>query len=103
MFFPHDLIVLGLLVFPAIAGVVSLAIHRQRLSGWLVPSLLWVTIYPLMLVIYHGDAIELERHSYQLALQLRMGAWIGLIFLLDQEQLSYKCRVEKVGLNPIEA
>jgi hypothetical protein len=54
------------------------------LSVWVVSTLLWITIYPLMLIIYHGDAIELERHSYPLALQLRMGAWIGLVFLLNK-------------------
>jgi len=35
--------------------------------------------YPLAVVIWHADTIELERHSFQLALQLRLAAWLLLI------------------------
>ena len=40
---------------------------------------LMVLSYPLAVVIWHADTIELERHSYQLALQLRLAAWLLVI------------------------
>ena len=40
---------------------------------------LMVLSYPLAVVIWHADTIELERHSFQLALQLRLAAWLLVI------------------------
>jgi len=36
-----------------------------------------------MYVIWHGDAIELERHATQSSLQLKVNLWIGSGFLID--------------------
>ncbi|MDF1499252.1 MAG: hypothetical protein P1P76_02140 [Anaerolineales bacterium] len=53
------------------------------LDWWLVPWILVLVIYPLMLVVFHGDAIELERHSSQIAVQFRLAAWMFSLALLE--------------------
>ena len=45
---------------------------------------LLVLAYPLAFLVWHGDSIELERHSYQVALQVRLAAWLLFISLLQQ-------------------
>ncbi len=54
--------------------------NRNRFAPlWSIAFALIVLSYPLAIVIWHADTIELERHSYQLALQLRLAAWLLLI------------------------
>jgi hypothetical protein len=36
-----------------------------------------------MFIIYHGDAIELERHALQVSMQIRLASWLLIVALLD--------------------
>ncbi len=47
------------------------------------PVSLLLLVYPMMLVVWHGDAIEIERHALQLGVQLRLGAWWVLLLGVD--------------------
>jgi hypothetical protein len=49
---------------------------------YFVPWLLLVTAFPMGLVVWHGDTIELERHAFQISLQLRIAIWSLVVFLL---------------------
>lgn len=51
--------------------------------GWWVAILLIVSAYGHALAVYHGDAMELARHSVGVALQLRLGFWLLVLLLLD--------------------
>ena len=70
-----------LLGFALLAPVVLLSTkNRLRTFQLTVTGLaLMVVSYPLAVVIWHADTIELERHSYQLALQVRLAAWLLVI------------------------
>lgn len=50
---------------------------------WLVPAMLLATALPLMYVVWYGDAIEVERHAFQISLQVRLGLWIITVLLAD--------------------
>lgn len=76
-----EFLLIGLLVL-GILTLITAWIQFLR-PWWLVPWFLLLTAYPLMFIIYHGDAIELERHAMQVGLQLRLAGWMMLVYLLD--------------------
>jgi hypothetical protein len=49
---------------------------------YFMPWLLIVTAFPMSLIVWHGDTIELERHAFQISLQLRIALWSLVIILL---------------------
>lgn len=49
----------------------------------LLPVALLITSIPLALVIFHGDTIELSRHAFQVAVQLRLSFIISLLAIFD--------------------
>jgi hypothetical protein len=57
---------------------------HQIESLWFVIFILFITAYPLLLLIWHSDTNDLERHAFQLALQLRLAAWMVLALLLER-------------------
>jgi MFS family permease len=83
VFFPRGMkIMFGLILLPSIVVLSSMRGAATQ-ALWPVAFALVVLAYPLALVVWHGDAIELERHSYQLALQLRLAAWLLVISALS--------------------
>lgn len=76
-----EFLLIGLFVL-CILTLITARIQFLR-PWWLVPWFLLLTAYPLMFIIYHGDAIELERHAMQVGLQLRLAGWMMLVYLLD--------------------
>ena len=79
-----------LLVFPfwpLVAGLIALAglsftcWDRQR--KWWVPLGLLLLSYPHALLVWHGDAMAVERHALLLQIQIRLAIWIILLFGID--------------------
>jgi hypothetical protein len=82
-FFPRPLgIVVGWMVV-ALALTVVLGRMRRLRPEWLVPGLLVLTAFPMMYVVWYGDAIEVERHAFQISLQVRLGLWMLTVLLAD--------------------
>jgi hypothetical protein len=83
VFFPLPLaIVLGWLGAVIIAAYLAGRSHAAR-PAWFVPALLLLTAFPMMYVVWYGDAIEVERHAFQISLQIRLGLWLMTILLAD--------------------
>ncbi len=83
VFFPLPLmIVLGWLGVVIIAAYLIGRGHGMR-SVWIVPALLLLTAFPMMYVVWYGDAIEVERHAFQISLQIRLGLWMMTVLLAD--------------------
>jgi hypothetical protein len=57
---------------------------RMRESIWFVIYFLFISAYPLAMLIWHTDTITLERHVFQVALQLRIASWMSIALLLDR-------------------
>lgn len=95
--FPRDstalLVATGLLV-TVMAILIRLGCYE---AWWSVPILPYLTVYPLMFVVWHGDAIEVERHAYPVRLQIQLARWMALMFCADAVVLCLagKRRLEK--------
>lgn len=50
-------------------------------SSWLLPAFMILSAIPLSYLIWHGDAIEAERHATQVAFQYRLGLWSGSLLM----------------------
>ncbi len=82
-FYPRSPIFVGVPDLVLALALILLGYKRRFDPAWIVPFLLLATSYPLTFVIWHGDAIELERHAFQVSLQLRLAGWIMLPFGVD--------------------
>ena len=65
-----------------IGAVVGAKAWRKK-PAWFVPLVLILLIFPHAFLVWHADAIEIDRHSLQVSLQLYLGVWISFLFLLD--------------------
>ncbi|MBF6612631.1 MAG: hypothetical protein IVW55_05825 [Chloroflexi bacterium] len=74
-----------LLVWLIVAlSAVCLAILKRLWSVvWVIPVGLLLLAYPIAVIIWNGDAMEIGRHSLQVGIQLRLGLWLLLIFAAD--------------------
>ena len=83
VFFPLPLAI----VLPWLGVLIVAAIILGRIEGlgpeWAIPALLLITVYPMMFIVWHGDAIEVERHAFQISLQVRLAGWMMTAFLAD--------------------
>lgn len=65
----------------ACAGLICACWESQR--KWWVPLGLLLLLYPHALLVWHGDAMSVERHALLLQIQMRLTAWIILLFVID--------------------
>ena len=85
LLFPRSSLALGALTALTGIGMVHLWRMKRAKSIWLVPLFLVVMSPLLMLVVWHSDAIEVERHGFQAAMQLRLGLLILGLWIIDGE------------------
>lgn len=64
-------------------GVALACAARWPRSGWLVPLGLVILAWPHALVVWHGDSMEVTRHALQMNVQLRLGAWVLALYVID--------------------
>jgi hypothetical protein len=89
VFYPKSSFILGLW-FIAVMGATAALTHKGRgRAVWAVPLLVLTTLYPLFLVIWHGDSAALERHSFPVGLGLRLSLWLLTFFILDTTLARY--------------
>ncbi len=72
--------VAGLLL---LIGSVLWILRVKGFSAWFVVTIMAVSIYPLMFIIWHGEPMEIERHAIQIGIQFRLAAWMALLFFID--------------------
>ncbi len=83
--FPRSTLVLGLVLGLCILSMTHAWNEIGIQVAWVIPFALIASSYPLMFVVWHGDSIEIERHAYQAAMQLRLGLLMLGLFLIDAE------------------
>ena len=61
-------------------------IWKGRQSGllWFLVFTLFFSAYPLVLLIWHSDTNDLERHAFQISVQLRLASWMLIVMLIDR-------------------
>lgn len=76
---PEPIVALSLILLLAL----GLAALRAGRAVWLVPVLMALLVYPTMFLNWHGDAIEIGRHSYLVGVLLRLTFWMLICFVVD--------------------
>ncbi len=61
----------------------ALAALRSGRAVWLAPAIMALLVYPSMFLNWHGDAIEIGRHSYLVGVLLRLAFWMLVCFIVD--------------------
>jgi hypothetical protein len=83
VFYPKSPLILGLWAIVVLGSTAVLIRTGRGRPFWAVPLLVLATLYPLYLVIWHGDTAAMERHSLPVGLGLRLSLWLLTFFVLD--------------------
>jgi hypothetical protein len=70
---------------------------RQKESPWFLVFFLFISVYPMALLIWHSDPGELERHAFQVALQLRLAAWMLIALMLERGLILIQGRKRQIS------
>ncbi len=82
-FYPHDPAVLWSFAGLILAGVALYFVRGGGQTAWLVVAIMFLSLYPGMVIVWNGNPLEIERHAAQLVIQLRLAAWMACALLLD--------------------
>lgn len=96
VFYPKPPLILGLWSVVVIGSTAVLIRAGKGQTFWAVPLLLLVTLYPLYLVIWHGDTAAMERHALPIGIGLRLCLWLLTFFVLDSAQVGMPFRSARV-------
>ena len=80
--FPRDIVV-ALLAVLALGSFVLSAVHRRLDLRWSVPIVLLLLAYPLFVVVWHGDAKEVQRHALMVDVQMILSFWMIILLGFD--------------------
>jgi hypothetical protein len=82
-FYPHQAPILwltgGLILIGLLLDWLNPETHRP--AWWLLAAIL-LSIYPLMLIVWNGNPLEIERHAAQIGIQYRLGGLVALLLIL---------------------
>jgi hypothetical protein len=45
---------------------------------------LFLSAYPLAILVWQSDPTDIERHALQIAVQLRLASWVVIALILEQ-------------------
>jgi hypothetical protein len=82
-FFPHQGWAVGVLGLISLIGMIDYVVTKRQ-SLWIVVGILFITIYPSMFIVWHGEPLEIERHAAQIGIQWRLAGWWGLVMLVER-------------------
>ncbi len=74
----------GVLFGALFFGVSLYGLFRHNGSrAWLVVMILLASTVPLIYIVWFGNPLEVQRHSEQVAIQLRLAAWLAIPLIVD--------------------
>ena len=56
---------------------------RRESTHWSLPIMMILLTYPHAVMVWHGDAMEVGRHSLAIGVQFSLGLWMLLFFAID--------------------
>lgn len=74
---------LKFVVWMSLCGVFSFVALRAHRSAAIVPLTMIALVIPMMFVVWHGDAMEVGRHSVTTCVGFRLAMWILTLLALD--------------------
>jgi hypothetical protein len=82
-FYPHQAFILWLTGALILIGLFldwrNPETHRQ---AWWVLAAIAFSMYPLMLIVWNGNPLEIERHAAQIGIQYRFGGLVAILMIL---------------------
>lgn len=90
----YGLVYLGMICLAALA-----LLRKWSLVPWIIISTILVTIYPLMVIVWHGDPLEMGRHALPIAINFRLAGWLAIAFLVDQSITKFKKKTDQKKLS----
>ena len=67
----------------AVLATSMYALATKRRGAFVVAAAIIVLTYPHLWLVWTGDALEVTRHSLLASVMLRIGIWLGALWLLD--------------------
>ncbi len=85
LYYPHAPWVLWAGAFICLAGFILFGVRSSppQREWWILFSLI-LSLYPLMLLVWHVNPLEVERHAANLGIQLRLAGGAAALLLLDR-------------------
>jgi hypothetical protein len=99
VFYTKSAQILGLWLVVVIGSATVLIRNGKGQPFWMVPFFVLATLYPLFLVIWHGDSAALERHSLPVGLGLRLSLWLLTFFIIDATLARNTTSLKRVAAN----
>lgn len=81
--FTYNLNFILIQFFLCLTGFTLIQFNKQVQPAWFLVISMFSTLIPLMILVWVGDFLEIPRHSLQLAIQLRLALFLGLLLLVD--------------------
>jgi hypothetical protein len=81
--YPRPIALLLALVGALALLATALTARGRARPEWAIPAILLLLAYPMILVVWHGDSMDVGRHSYLNAVQIRLAGWLLLLFVAD--------------------
>jgi hypothetical protein len=82
-FYPHQPWILWLTGVLMLTGLLlDWRSKKWHQPVWWVLAAITLSLYPLMLVVWNGNPLEIERHAAQIGIQFRLGGLIALLLIL---------------------
>jgi hypothetical protein len=76
----------GFGIWAMAAALLSLcALLRARTLGsvWVLPLVMLLLVFPIAVIVFHGDPMEIPRHSIQTEIQFRLAVWLMVLMAVD--------------------
>jgi hypothetical protein len=83
LLYPSRFAVITFFLANLFAAVLLISAFQYRQVLWLVPLILVLFSYPQAVLIWNADANDIARHSVYHNIELRLGLWLLMFFVLD--------------------
>jgi hypothetical protein len=94
-FYPHQPWILWLNSVLILIGLLLDWRSREWYQpAWWVLAAIALSLYPLMLVVWNGNPLEIERHAAQIGIQYRLGGLMALLLILAWVEQAVRLRGE---------
>ena len=70
-------------IFLTLILACTMVYRKAWTTVWFVPVALIISSIPTVLLVWHADPLEIERHALQVGIMLRVGVWFLFILAVD--------------------
>ncbi|MCX8024097.1 MAG: hypothetical protein N3A60_02715 [Thermanaerothrix sp.] len=79
LMYPRWMGILGAFLLLGLGGAIGYWRGQDINPIWVLILILMASLYPLMLLVWHGNPLEIERHAAQIGIQVRLMGWLALV------------------------